>query len=765
MTKLFHSCAVYCLPAIIAVTGFAQPTQTANRSPQTRPSPEAWDVTDKLRNLLEVPAVSGYEQDLARRIAGMLASQHPQTDNLGDVAITLGSGSPHRLIVAPIDEPGFVVSGINDQGYLTLQRLPQGENLPLFNELYSAEPVKIGTAQQRWMNGSVAGLSIHLLPQRQQLPSLEDLDNLYIDIGAASSAEARAAGVDILDPLALDRHFYEMANGRWASPSIGDRFGAAILLDLVGDLDPNKIKGMLTVAFVGEQWLGARGLQRIIESQKPDELIYVGRVRHPAAPSAAGAGERQAPTTSVAQQPGSGVLVAVEKPGVELVGLAGELKQLAAQNNIALKAEVSAPLLPRGGYLPQPHLPERTVHLAIATAWPSTPAEFIDAHDLANLKQLLEIHLQGAARPIAISRAPILAEPPAPKRPVTAPPNQVILKTLTETYGVSGHEANVRQAVTQLLPAWAKPEADDAGNLILHWTGNGKGPRTAVVAHMDEIGFEVKSIRPDGKLELEQKGGGVLAYYLGHQALVHSTNGMHPGVMELPEGWDKPGFRWPAAKAAAFRMDVGAFNPEQVAELGIKPGDFVTIPKQYRQLHGPRASGRAFDDRVGCSALISAVWALGPNLHGRDVTFIWSTREELGLEGASAAARKLAMDGETPTYVFAVDTFVSSDSPLESPRFADALLGRGFVVRGVDNSNIVPRNLAMKVVAMARKSNIAVQYGATNGGNDGAAFLLYGAIDVAVGWPLRYSHSPAEVIDLRDLDALARIVTEVAGNW
>ncbi|MGH9569279.1 MAG: M20/M25/M40 family metallo-hydrolase, partial [Candidatus Angelobacter sp.] len=86
-------------------------------------------------------------------------------------------------------------------------------------------------------------------------------------------------------------------------------------------------------------------------------------------------------------------------------------------------------------------------------------------------------------------------------------------------------------------------------------------------------------------------------------------------------------------------------------------------------------------------------------------------------------------------------------------------------VRAADNSNIVPISLVHKTVSLARSAGIPVQYGVTGGGNDGAAFLLYGSTDVALGWPLRYSHSPAEVIDLRDLDALAKIVGAVAKSW
>jgi putative aminopeptidase FrvX len=108
---------------------------------------------------------------------------------------------------------------------------------------------------------------------------------------------------------------------------------------------------------------------------------------------------------------------------------------------------------------------------------------------------------------------------------------------------------------------------------------------------------------------------------------------------------------------------------------------------------------------------------------------------------------------------------VSSDSPLEVKRFGDAALGKGFVVRAVDNSNVVPLEYVDRVVKLAKENNIPVQYGVTGGGNDGAVFTRYGSVDVALGWPLRYSHSPGEVIDTKDADALAKIVGVLARSW
>jgi putative aminopeptidase FrvX len=279
----------------------------------------------------------------------------------------------------------------------------------------------------------------------------------------------------------------------------------------------------------------------------------------------------------------------------------------------------------------------------------------------------------------------------------------------------------------------------------------------------------VKKIDDDGRLQVDVLGGGYQQYFLGHVVLVHKKDGNNVGgVLELPSGWDKLGFEWPSGPRSMdepARVYVGTTTKEETAKLGIAEGDFVTIPKEYRSLLETRANARSFDDRVGCAALIAAVNELGPNLPGRDVTFVWSTEEEVGLKGAAAFAEQAAKEGRTPDFVFAVDTFVSSDSPLESKRFADAEIGKGFVVRAVDNSNIVPVQYVDRVVAFAKVNGIPAQYGVTGGGNDGSVFLRYGSVDVALGWPLRYSHSPGEVIDTKDLEALGKIVAVLAKSW
>jgi len=731
-------------------------------SAQTTSARAAGPLQKDLAELVATPAVSGYETQLGEQIRSKLTRWHPRMDNLGDVIVTIGSGAPHRLVVTPIDEPGLVVSDVTTDGYLRVQRLPQFGLPPIYNELYAAQAVKVETRSGKWINGVVAGLSVHLFPGRMKVPNPEDLDDVYIDIGADSAAEVRAAGVDNLSAIALGRSLFDLGGEEYAGVSVGDRFGAAAVLDLLGRLDPAKLKGTLTVAFVVQQWAGARGLQRILSTDKYDEMVYVGRMLQGAQVPGV-ANMRRAPR----QEPGSGVLVGLEQTNGQLEGLAADLEQLAKANGISLTTDYSAGILPRS-YLPPPAFPPKWAHIGIATAWPNTPAETISSGDLNALAKLLDAYVGASGSGESGGTSGNSVNDPAAVRAGKRLTDAEILAALTPVYGVSEHEHFVREEVRKLLPPWAKPEKDDAGNLILRVgtaPAGAKTPAILIVAHMDEIGYQVKSITSDGRLEVATVGGGMPYYFVGHPALVHSANGDHEAVMELPSGWDQPRFEWPRGRDVLYRVDVGARTPEEVAKLGIQVGDTITIPKAYHPLLGTRASGRSFDDRIGDTSLISAAWALGGPLKDRNVTFVFSTGEEIGLDGAAAVAKRLAGEGRVPEYVFAVDTFVSSDSPLESKRFGDALVGKGFVIRAVDNSNIIRPDLVERVIKLARENQIPVQYGVTGGGNDGSAFVRYGSVDVALGWPLRYSHSPGEVADTRDVEALARIVGAIARSW
>ena len=712
------------------------------------------------------PAVSGYEgfllSELKEDLSGAeLNNYSPTMDSAGNLLITFGSGAPVRIIAAPVDEPGYVVSGITEDGYLRVQRLPQAAPNPVFDALNFAQPVLITTRGGKQVAGVFAGLSLHLQPGRVNPPKMNHPDEMYVDIGATNAQEVGAAGVNVLDPVVFDEkprfrivHLGGIAYGK----AQGDRFGMAALLELLPKLRLSKTlskQGTTIVAFLTQSWTGGRGLNRLLDEFHPDEMVYVARI-----PAAAGSADEGKEIRL-----GEGVLLGVNDGKAELTGIAARFRDIAQERSIAIK--VVSPAKPKiAAYAKASEFPAQFVQLGVPTRWPATPAEAVSYTDVLHLEQLL----QGYLRLYAAKNEGVPGG-----EPYRNPQDPANFSDMVKAYGASGHEDAVRRTVVWALPEWAKGKStiDAAGNLVLH-VGDGKRdaktPRIAFVAHMDEIGYEVKKIEDDGRLQVDVLGGGYPQYFLGHAVLVHTKGrkGDVDGVLELPGGWDKAGFEFPLSMRAMdepAHVYVGTKDKPQTEKLGIAVGDFVTIPKRYRPLLGTRANARSFDDRVGCWALLSAVKALGPDLPGRDVTFVWSTEEEVGLKGAAAFAEQAAKEGRVPDFVFAIDTFVSSDSPLESKRFGDAEIGKGFVVRAVDNSNIVPPEYVDRVVKLANENNIPAQYGVTGGGNDGAVFTRFGSVDVALGWPLRYSHSPAEVIDTKDLDALGKIVAVIARQW
>jgi len=693
-----------------------------------------------LRQLAEMPGVSGYEERVTEWLAMRLAEFKPAVDNLGNVTVTLGSGAPHRLLITAIDEPGYVVSAITPDGYLRVQRLPQAGVHPWFDLLHSAQPVQILTRRGGLVPGVVAGLSTHLHRDLSVGERTDNPERIFIDVGARSPEEVRQLGVDLLDPLTLEKKVYVLDRNHLAGPTVGERLGVAVLVRLIEGMDTSKLNGMLTVAFVGRRYLGHQGLDRLLRRVEPDDVVFVQRLEG----SDAG--------------PGNGVLVATLK-GAE-TELASELVTLVARSGQMVSVPLPEPA-PRGRYSGALPFPQRSAAVGVGVRFPHTPVEIVSVDELARLEELLAAYVG-----VTIGRAPrVFPE----ERKVTAistlSPAGLLLLSLVGTYGVSGYEEPVVERIRNALPEWAQEWAtvDSAGNLIVALGRATDKPSLVFVAHMDEIGWVVKEIAEDGRLELASRGGFLDEHFLGHIVLVHTAGGAVPAVLELPEDYRSQAYK--PARSRVYTAWTGARSGEEVERLGIRKGDSVTVPKKFRQLTGSRINGRSFDDRVGSTALAAALWELDPATVDREVIFVWAVEEEIGLEGAKVFAEHAAAEGGVPDFVFAVDTFVSGDSPLESPRFAQGRLGEGFVVRAVDNSNVAPRQWVDRVVEIARRNNIPAQYGVTSGGNDGAAFVPYGSVDVPIGWPLRYSHSAGEVADLKDVEALARIVAALVREF
>jgi putative aminopeptidase FrvX len=330
--------------------------------------------------------------------------------------------------------------------------------------------------------------------------------------------------------------------------------------------------------------------------------------------------------------------------------------------------------------------------------------------------------------------------------------------SLLDLPAVHPHEWRVSDAVKAALPAWARAKAtmDSAGNVIVE-AGPDKDP-VAFVAHMDEVGFTLDRILPDGSVALKIVGGAVASAWEGEVALLYFDRAQNGAVQEPLRGVfvprDTARVKAPRSLTAWF-----GFDSAGLASRGVRSGAMIVGYKHAERLGALRLTGRSSDDRTGSSALLLAVRGIDPVTLPRKTYFVWDVGEEAGLLGARAFGAKY---GTTLIRTYAIDTFVSSDTPLELPTFALAPLGKGPVLRGLDNSTVVSRVERERVTAAARTAGIPLQIGATQGGTDGSAIGMFGAPNIGLSWPGRYSHTPGEVLDLRDLDALSKLIKALA---
>ena len=685
---------------------------------------------DEIEAALQVVSVSGREEPAADFVLGRLRGLETSRDALGNVVVTAGAGEPRRLVACALGEPGFVVSGIREDGYLRV--VPAGAPLTgaLWTQSHEGQTVVVGGAAG-WRPGAVVLPSVHLqqgaTPIRERPFSVEDL---YIDVGAETAAEVAELGIRLMDPVALIRRPSRLAGGLVAALAAAMKGACIALADAARRFQAAPGTGTVVFAWTMHDNLNRAGLLHVARTRGPFvEVILLGR----------GFGwedvENGSPVPKPIPGPGAGLLGAGELPAA--------LKGVTAASHLDL-GSTSAGTLDWGK--------ARIGYLGLPARYPGTPVETISMSDVEALSGALLTALGG-------NPGPAMAGPPLPAPPGIAEPGgghaeaAGLLASLAARYGVSGAEAPVREEVLRNLPSWAKPETDAKGNVTVT-LGSGGLP-LLFVAHMDEVGFRVEEVLPDGRLRLQTRGGLLTSVWEAQAALVHGDRGPVPAVFEPREDW------WTAERAARstpLTVYLGVSSAKEAEALGVHAGSTVTMPKRALRIGRHRILARSCDDRVGSTALLLALRRIDPAKLHRRITFAWSVEEEVGLNGSRVLAERLRDLVE----VHPVDTFVSSDSPIESQRFAEARLGRGAVLRAMDNGYLAPRELIDRFLSVAERNEIPVQVGFTGGATDGMLFLANGSAVLPFSWPGRYSHSPIEVADLRDVESLVRLIVAVA---
>jgi putative aminopeptidase FrvX len=627
-------------------------------------------------------------------------------DSLGNLTLHRGKGRPRRVVACAMDTPAFAVSEITDDGYLRLHGAGNWPARgPFWEQYFEGQRIRVVT-RGGWLPGVTAVRSTHLWRGRLPSDAPSTVEDLWVDVGARSRAEVAKMGISVLDGVVRDWPAWSFA-GYTSGPFASARTGCAAVASAAMSAAPKK--GETVYALTVQGGFSWAGLGAVVFALGDVDSVFI------AAPSLG-----RADTLKAVSDSASPVVI---RPAAPPYG--------AAYNAAS----------GRGGTVTM---------LALRSMFTGSLSETV--------KQSDALAYAGAVARAAGVSAPKTIAALAPRIPNDAVIHDSLtetanlIATLTRAYAVSGSESPMRDVVMQLLPPWAKALAkvDSAGNIII-----AVGPErdtVAFVAHMDEIGFTISAIAKDGMVTLANKGGFFRSLWEGQPALLHDARGGDIAGVFTPRSAGTA--KQPPEMKAWFGLDSAG-----LAGRGVAVGMNVTGFKSPSRLGASRFTARSIDDRAGCTSLLYALRTLDPKQFPRKVYFVFSTREEVGLEGARAFAHDHPRGIRR---VYAVDTFVSSDSPLENQRFAYAPLGAGAVARALDNSSVTPPDELARLVKIVSAAGIPFQVGTTNGGNDGSEFVRYGVVDVPVAWPLRYAHSPAEVIDLSDLLALGRVVATLA---
>ena len=681
---------------------------------------------DAMASWVALDVATGYET----RVATDIADQMPgwSADQWGNIVKRVGSGSPRRVVACGLDRPSLAVSQITDDGYIRVHRIGRGSRHPLWDQAFEAQQVRILTRQGP-VAGVVARSNGHFAAQHRDEVTPVTADDLWVDVGAESAEDVASMGINLLDPISRHLPPWSVA-GAVAGPDAGRRVGCGAVATLADQAEGDLRDGETYFVLSSQQVFGWVGLSSFIAREgNIEEVVVVA--------------------------PGESLRTVEQRSIGNLGRFGGVLESMGVSSVHWIAPEVRSP----------------GSHMEVIR---SEEAEF-----------LIETIAQAVGMTLPAEHVWSPAPSPGFLRSdyVDLAMNSAadLLTELVELQGVSGHEWAVRRYVLEALPDWARELAvvDDVGNIMIE-VGPDDTETTVFMAHMDEVGYEVESISADGVVTLSRMGGAVSSAWEGQTALIHFDP---PGAPSTKTGdGTNTDPQWKAASLLASapaplkgvfltRDDPVEKNPPAsmrawfgldrtaLEARGVDVGSAVISHKEGLRLGPRRFVARGLDDRAGTTALLLAINALDPEDLSSRVVFTFSVHEEGGLIGAGAMARRF---GSTAARIYSVDTFVSSDTPLESPHFGYTKLGSGPVLRAIESSSIAPDRERDRVSEIGRAAEVPLQTGIAQGGTDGTQFTFWGAPNLALSWSGRYSHTPGEVLDLRDLNQLADLILAVA---
>lgn len=341
-----------------------------------------------------------------------------------------------------------------------------------------------------------------------------------------------------------------------------------------------------------------------------------------------------------------------------------------------------------------------------------------------------------------------------------------LLKELTDAHSVPGYEDEVRAIFADELENIGGTLGSDRQGSVYFERGLGEdsGPRVLVAGHMDEVGFRVQHIRPDGYLKFAPVGGWWPHTMLAQRVEVLTRNGekILGVISSTPPHFLSEDKRNKVMQISELFIDIGASSAEEARdEFGICLGDPVAPATDFTAMaKDGYYMAKAFDNRVGMACAIQAAQILvREEGHPNTLISAGTVQEEVGLRGARSLANTVK-----PDVAIVLEGPPADDTPGFNSSESQGKLGRGVQIRLHDPSAIMNPRLADLAIQTAQKEGICHQVTVrTSGGTDAGSFSMsnQGVPCVVLGVPARYIHSHNAIINIEDYLDMVRLTVAI----
>ena len=333
---------------------------------------------------------------------------------------------------------------------------------------------------------------------------------------------------------------------------------------------------------------------------------------------------------------------------------------------------------------------------------------------------------------------------------------RTFLANLVGASGPSGYEAAARAVWRDGIRDVASVQTDVHGSVIATVNPDG-APRVMLAGHLDEIGFMVSFVDDKGFISFAPIGGHDAIVLVGQRVVITTAQGIIPGVLgRKPIHLLKPDERKEVPEIRNLWIDIGAASQAEAEEL-VAIGDPITFAPNLQTLRGDLLSSKSFDNRIGAYVAAEAARAVAGGPLEAAVFAVGTCQEEIGLRGATTSAWRIK-----PDVAIAIDVGHALDYPelgSEQKQHGTSALGKGPLIGRGANINPAVYDL---LVRTAKEENIPYQIEPTPSGSGTDAWAMQvagqGIASAVVSIPLRYMHTPVEVLNTRDVDQVVALV-------